>query len=87
MLRAFEGIVDWLDQRSASFETAAARLPQDEEFFLNAISEVPHAEERPTGRSSKHSPRSLMRPLPDKSCKGAETYCRDPTVEFATPVA
>ena len=32
MLRACEGIVDWLDQRSASFETAAARLPQDEEF-------------------------------------------------------
>ena len=31
-MAACEGIVDWLDQRCASFETAAARLPQDEEF-------------------------------------------------------
>jgi adenine-specific DNA-methyltransferase len=34
----------------ASFETAAARLPQDEEF-LNATSNPPHAEERPEGAS------------------------------------
>src|SRR6266852_2551804 len=32
------------DQRRASFETAASRLPQDE-VFLNAIKEVPHPEE------------------------------------------
>ncbi len=37
-------------ERGASFETAASRLPQDEEF-LNAINGVPHAEERPEGAS------------------------------------
>ncbi|MGH7060147.1 MAG: error-prone DNA polymerase, partial [Stellaceae bacterium] len=44
-----------LDQRSASFETAASRPPQDEEF-LNIINGLPHAEERPRGASrSTHS--------------------------------
>jgi adenine-specific DNA-methyltransferase len=39
--------------RGASFETPAARAPQDEEF-LNAIDGPPHAEERPQG-ASKHA--------------------------------
>ncbi len=39
-----------LDQRGASFETAASRPPQDE-GFLNAINGSPHAEERPQGAS------------------------------------
>ncbi len=37
-------------ERGASFETPAARAPQDEEF-LNAINAPPHAEERPQGAS------------------------------------
>jgi adenine-specific DNA-methyltransferase len=36
--------------RGAPFETAAARLPQDEEF-LHASINLPHAEERPPGAS------------------------------------
>jgi adenine-specific DNA-methyltransferase len=36
--------------RGASFETPAARAPQDEEF-LNAFNGPPHAEERPQGAS------------------------------------
>jgi len=36
--------------RGGSFETAASRLPQDEEF-LNASTNLPHAEERPPGAS------------------------------------
>src|SRR5260370_4980111 len=36
-----------LDQRRASFETAASRPPQDEEEFLMPSANVPHAEERP----------------------------------------
>ena len=36
--------------RGASFETPAARAPQDEEF-LNASTNLPHAEERPHGAS------------------------------------
>ena len=39
-----------LDQRGASFETAALRPPQDE-GFLNAINGSPHARERPQGAS------------------------------------
>jgi error-prone DNA polymerase len=41
-----EPVDDRPDQRRASFETAASRPPQDEEF-LNAIDGLPHAEERP----------------------------------------
>src|SRR5271169_5774829 len=44
-----------MDQRRASFETAASQPPQDEDF-LNAISDVPHGEER-QGRVSNHAPR------------------------------
>jgi hypothetical protein len=36
----------WLDRHRASFETAALRPPQDEDF-LNASKDLPHAEERP----------------------------------------
>ena len=35
-----------LDQRRASFETAASRPPQDEAFFLNAFKDMSHPEER-----------------------------------------
>ena len=40
----------WLDRHRASFETAALRPPQDEDF-LNASRSLPHAEERPQGAS------------------------------------
>ena len=62
-----------LNKRSASFETAAEpvlgpreartrrQLPQDEEFSLR-IRNLPHAEERPKGRVSKHA-RPAVRPL------------------------
>jgi hypothetical protein len=40
----------WLDRHRASFETAALRPPQDEDF-LNANKDLPHAEERPQGVS------------------------------------
>jgi error-prone DNA polymerase len=41
---------DRLDQRCASFETAASQPPHDEEF-LNHINGLPHADERPQGAS------------------------------------
>jgi hypothetical protein len=41
---------DSLGQRGASFDTAASRPAQDEE-----INGLPHAEERPKGRVSKHA--------------------------------
>ena len=41
-----------LDKRSASFEASLREAPQDDEFF-RAINDIPHAEERPTGRVSK----------------------------------
>ena len=46
--------VDSRDQHSASFETAASRLPQDE-VFLNAIAidKVSHPEERSEGASRR----------------------------------
>jgi hypothetical protein len=48
---ACKEIDDRLDQHRASFETAASQLPQDDEFFPNAITELPHAEERRKGAS------------------------------------
>jgi hypothetical protein len=48
---ACEEIDDHLDQHSVSFETAASQLPQDEEFSLNAIKGLPHAEEPSKGVS------------------------------------
>jgi ATP-dependent Lhr-like helicase len=42
---------------SASFETAAERPPQDEEFH-NIIADIPHAEERPRGASRSTRDRS-----------------------------
>ena len=42
---------------STSFETAAERLPQDEEF-RNIIKDIPHAEERPRGLSRSTYDRS-----------------------------
>jgi hypothetical protein len=43
--------IELLDRRSASFETAASRPPQDEDYpaiqITEQITEVPHAEERP----------------------------------------
>src|SRR5438105_8493110 len=44
-----------LDDRCASFETAASRPPQDEGIFVSANNNIPHAEERPRGRVSKHA--------------------------------
>ena len=50
-----EALADRPDQHSASFETAALRPPQDEEF-PSAIHKLPHAEECPQGASrSTHS--------------------------------
>ena len=42
------------DKRSASFEASLREAPQDEEFH-RAIDGIPHAEERPLGRVSKHA--------------------------------
>jgi hypothetical protein len=47
--RAHEGIDYSLEKRRASFETAAARSPQDEDFS-NAINNIPHAEKRRRAR-------------------------------------
>jgi len=50
---ASERIEDLLDWRTASFETAASQLPQDEEVF-DDIKEIPHPEEaarRPSRRT------------------------------------
>jgi hypothetical protein len=49
--RGCQEIDRWLDQRRASFETAASRLPQDEDQLFKAIKYLPHAEERPRGAS------------------------------------
>ena len=49
-LRACQEIANCLDQHCASFETAAARPPQDEELS-QFYQRLPHAEERPTGAS------------------------------------
>ena len=49
------GHADGLEWRCACFETAALRSPQDEDIFVSAINNIPHAEERPRGRVSKHA--------------------------------
>jgi hypothetical protein len=58
---AVRKIDDWPDQLCASFEMAASRPPQDEDF-LNAIKGLPHAEERPAGasRSTHHRAAALL---------------------------
>jgi hypothetical protein len=43
-------IADRLERRCASFEASLGEAPQDEEF-LHAIKDIPHAEERPEGAS------------------------------------
>ena len=42
----------WLENRLASFETPAARAPQDD-VFLRAIKDIRHPEERPEGASRR----------------------------------
>jgi hypothetical protein len=43
-------MIGGVEERRASFETAAARLPQDENFLI--LSKIyPNREERPTGAS------------------------------------
>ena len=44
--RGCQEIADGLDRYCASFEASLREAPQDEEF-LNSISELPYAEERP----------------------------------------
>src|SRR5437762_990882 len=48
----------------ASFETAAAQPPQDEEIFVCGITNVPHPEERPKGASRRtHGASPMFRAL------------------------
>jgi hypothetical protein len=50
--RGFRGVPVRLDQRGASFETAASRPPQDQ-VFLSAITVLPHAEKRSDKSASR----------------------------------
>ena len=52
LLRACEPLISSREQHHASFETAASRLPQDDDIF-NAINHIRHPEERPEGASRR----------------------------------